>query len=104
MAPFIEVALIGWIPLTLGLFLVLRPHVAAAASLTFGVAFLPALREIDVPVMPDLTQYTIPVLASFMMVVFRTPQRLIAARPGTCLLYTSPSPRDKRQSRMPSSA
>ena len=24
--------------------------------------------------------------------------------PGVCLLYTSPSPRDKRQSRMPSSA
>ena len=29
------------------------------------------------------------------------PQRL---RPYFCLLYTSPSPRDKRQSRMPSSA
>ena len=27
-----------------------------------------------------------------------------AALAGTCLLYTSPSPRDKRQSRMPSSA
>ena len=26
------------------------------------------------------------------------------ANPETCLLYTSPSPRDKRQSRMPSSA
>ena len=26
------------------------------------------------------------------------------ARPHICLLYTSPSPRDKRQSRMPSSA
>ena len=26
------------------------------------------------------------------------------ASAGTCLLYTSPSPRDKRQSRMPSSA
>ena len=25
-------------------------------------------------------------------------------RHGSCLLYTSPSPRDKRQSRMPSSA
>ena len=25
-------------------------------------------------------------------------------RPSVCLLYTSPSPRDKRQSRMPSSA
>ena len=29
---------------------------------------------------------------------------LIKGEPGTCLLYTSPSPRDKRQSRMPSSA
>ena len=28
----------------------------------------------------------------------------IVHRYGTCLLYTSPSPRDKRQSRMPSSA
>ena len=27
-----------------------------------------------------------------------------AGRTDTCLLYTSPSPRDKRQSRMPSSA
>ena len=25
-------------------------------------------------------------------------------KPNSCLLYTSPSPRDKRQSRMPSSA
>ena len=30
--------------------------------------------------------------------------RRLAALPDTCLLYTSPSPRDKRQSRMPSSA
>ena len=29
---------------------------------------------------------------------------LIAVGGGSCLLYTSPSPRDKRQSRMPSSA
>ena len=28
----------------------------------------------------------------------------INAKDGDCLLYTSPSPRDKRQSRMPSSA
>ena len=28
----------------------------------------------------------------------------LAARSHVCLLYTSPSPRDKRQSRMPSSA
>ena len=29
---------------------------------------------------------------------------MYSGRPWTCLLYTSPSPRDKRQSRMPSSA
>ena len=28
----------------------------------------------------------------------------VCVMPNTCLLYTSPSPRDKRQSRMPSSA
>ena len=28
----------------------------------------------------------------------------ISAMPGTCLLYTSPSPRDVEESRMPSSA
>ena len=29
---------------------------------------------------------------------------IYSARPGTCLLYTSPSPRDRTRSRMPSSA
>ena len=31
-------------------------------------------------------------------------ERVLAGQPCVCLLYTSPSPRDKRQSRMPSSA
>ena len=31
-------------------------------------------------------------------------EKLLCLPDGTCLLYTSPSPRDKRQSRMPSSA
>ena len=30
--------------------------------------------------------------------------RAVATEKSICLLYTSPSPRDKRQSRMPSSA
>ena len=34
----------------------------------------------------------------------RGTQNLRKSSPWTCLLYTSPSPRDKRQSRMPSSA
>ena len=32
------------------------------------------------------------------------PELQVAPQDGDCLLYTSPSPRDKRQSRMPSSA
>ena len=34
----------------------------------------------------------------------RLDQRRSAPPPGTCLLYTSPSPRDRTRSRMPSSA
>ena len=34
----------------------------------------------------------------------RATRKSKVAQPRTCLLYTSPSPRDKRQSRMPSSA
>ena len=43
----------------------------------------------------------------FMQGRLRHPFRLYSNNDGTicaCLLYTSPSPRDKRQSRMPSSA
>ena len=37
--------------------------------------------------------------------LFQAPNGVFAKDPSTsCLLYTSPSPRDKRQSRMPSSA
>src|SRR5678809_645457 len=32
------------------------------------------------------------------------PRRLFRVLPGGCLLYTSPSPRDRQKSRMPSSA
>ena len=35
---------------------------------------------------------------------FKFAARLQAAQAGTCLLYTSPSPRDRTRSRMPSSA
>ena len=38
------------------------------------------------------------------LLVARRISRGLAARLLLCLLYTSPSPRDKRQSRMPSSA
>ena len=43
-------------------------------------------------------------IASCQAVSASTAQLLLACRVKACLLYTSPSPRDKRQSRMPSSA
>ena len=36
--------------------------------------------------------------------VFPTRSHTVAAQGGICLLYTSPSPRDEGESRMPSSA
>ena len=38
------------------------------------------------------------------VIAFNQLSRATTALDGDCLLYTSPSPRDKRQSRMPSSA
>ena len=35
---------------------------------------------------------------------FTSEKRILDAETGTCLLYTSPSPRDRTRSRMPSSA
>ena len=43
-------------------------------------------------------------VSNFDLVAIATRDEKKAAKNLDCLLYTSPSPRDKRQSRMPSSA
>ena len=53
------------------------------------------LREVETR---QLTDKEIDILREMYLVRFGT------AMNGICLLYTSPSPRDKRQTRMPSSA
>ena len=78
----VDAALIAWFPVTGGLFMVFRPHVATAISLIFGVALLPSLRAIGMPVMPDLTQYTVPVIGCTVMAAAMHGQKLTAARPG----------------------
>ena len=51
-------------------------------------------------VAPEIVLLSVGVLITLLDILF-----LEKARPYmACLLYTSPSPRDKRQSRMPSSA
>ena len=64
--------------------------------------------------MPGVYRYTINRLSQIvdraikkkipMVALFPKTQNVRKDELGTCLLYTSPSPRDKRQSRMPSSA
>ena len=44
------------------------------------------------------------VIPVFVLVAFNAAIPLMTVVNYSCLLYTSPSPRDKRQSRMPSSA
>ena len=46
----------------------------------------------------------VPILILFVRMNYIATRKWKLARPDSCLLYTSPSPRDKRQSRMPSSA
>ena len=49
--------------------------------------------------------FSLPVVSILIYLSLGTPPNTIAIDPNEdCLLYTSPSPRDKRQSRMPSSA
>ena len=57
-----------------------------------GVSFVSLNVAYDIP----SWEQTFPVLAAY--------RRFIGSHPDRCLLYTSPSPRDQRGSRMPSSA
>ena len=47
---------------------------------------------------------TIAAAAGFLSLHYKAPVMLFALLIGICLLYTSPSPRDVEESRMPSSA
>ena len=65
----------------------------------------PVLRRLDVPVRAVVLP--IPPRSAAARRVHRETRRVLSREfppTGGCLLYTSPSPRDKRQSRMPSSA
>lgn len=79
----VQFALILWFPVTMVLFLVVRPHIAAAVSYIFGLMLLPSLRSIPVPVIGDLDQSTIPSLVSFVMAILIAPKAMLNPRPGS---------------------
>ena len=61
--------------------------------LAVGIVYIPTLNRSVMPWI--IASQTIPILAIAPMIIVGL---------GSCLLYTSPSPRDMRRSRMPSSA
>ena len=67
----------------------IKPNALSKALIIIGLIFYnPVSSQLDRSVMPESGP---------------APE-IFFGKPNTCLLYTSPSPRDKRQSRMPSSA
>ena len=62
------------------------------------------LRGIDFDVLPSQVVVVIGPSGSGKSTLLRCCNGLEVAQGGTCLLYTSPSPRDRQKSRMPSSA
>ena len=81
---------------------------ASQVAIGQGRSFVPALRQALTDVAIEQRQTVVSLLRLEQPTgSFLPPQRLADGRVGyplACLLYTSPSPRDKRQSRMPSSA
>lgn len=53
------VALLLWMPLSLAVFAVTKPHRAVAVLLVFGTLFLPELQFFSIPVLPDMDKDTI---------------------------------------------
>ena len=60
------------------------------------------LDSLNAELRTEIASYNTRAVVSVVPLLANSPLRFTRAM--TCLLYTSPSPRDKRQSRMPSSA
>ena len=66
------------------------------------IQYVIAIAAIQVVVAVSTQQCVVAVIASERVVAFTTFDTIVTVM--TCLLYTSPSPRDRQKSRMPSSA
>ena len=69
-----------------------------------GIALLVLALGLGAGLAELLAVFPLPILAGLLAVAGVLHIGLLRDLSGRCLLYTSPSPRDKRQSRMPSSA
>ena len=79
--------------------------IKAALGLLLGAAVLAQAHTLEpLPAGVSAGQVLVPQGVYAHIDTRQTQEMLQTLTQGSCLLYTSPSPRDKRQSRMPSSA
>ena len=90
-----------------------RPVLASVISIVIVIGGLIGLATLPVEQYPDIAPPTVMVRASYpgasaetiqKSVIVPLEQAINGVEDMTCLLYTSPSPRDRTRSRMPSSA
>ncbi len=77
-----QIALIGWIPVSIVLFLTLRPFVASALTLLGAVLLLPTRIAFDFPGLPAFSREVIAVLAATLGCLFIAPGSLRFRRPA----------------------
>ena len=85
-----------------------RPVLATVCSLLIVIAGLISIPILPVEMLPDIAPPTVKVNSIYTGADAESVEQgvtsVLEQQINGCLLYTSPSPRDKRQSRMPSSA
>ncbi|HEY8426813.1 MAG TPA: hypothetical protein VIL20_00500, partial [Sandaracinaceae bacterium] len=78
---FAYLALFLWVPVTLVLFIRLRPPMATMASILGGVMLLPESISIDPPALPPMDKLSVTAFWAFLGCLWKAPDRLREARP-----------------------
>ena len=75
-------ALIAWIPFSFWRFSRVRPALAAAQVVIWGMMWLPEGAAFDLPALPPFSKYTISAVCVLIGLLWKAPERLRAARVG----------------------
>jgi len=81
MTPLVPIALLGWAPLVVAMFLALKPRVAVAAAFLIGFLFLP-VAIFDVPGVPEYSKVSATSVGVLLGVIVFDAGRLLRLRPS----------------------